>query len=104
MSFERHRLKDANNEKRIFAIRSLIACVFILALTSVLLFRLYHLQIVNYRHFQTLSDKNRMQLQSIAPNRGLIYDRNGVLLADNQPVFSVTLIPEYIEDIDATIA
>ena len=103
MSFERHRLKDANNEKRIFAIRSLIACLFIFGLTFVLLFRLYHLQIVNYRHFQTLSDKNRMQLQSIAPNRGLIYDRNGVLLADNQPVFSVTLVPEYVDDIDATI-
>jgi penicillin-binding protein 2 len=104
VSFEKHRLKDANNEKRIFAFRSIIACLFVIVLTLVLLFRLYHLQIVNYRHFQTLSDKNRMQLQSIAPNRGLIFDRHGVLLADNQPVFSVSLIPEYIEDMDQTIA
>ncbi len=103
MSFERHRLKDANNEKRIFAFRTIVALLFIFILTGALLMRLYHLQIVNYRHFQTLSDKNRMQLQSIAPNRGLIYDRNGTLLADNQPVFSVTLVPEYIEDMDATI-
>ncbi len=104
MRFEHRRIKDANNEKRIFAFRSLVASVFILALTAGLLFRLYHLQILNYQHFQTLSDKNRMQLQSIAPNRGLIFDRNGVILADNQPVFSVSIIPENVSNIDETIA
>ena len=66
--------------------------------------RLFHLQLMNYEHFQTLSDKNRMQLQPIAPNRGLIYDRNGVLLADNKPIFSIAIIPEYIKDIDESIA
>lgn len=103
MRFEHRRLKDANNEKRIFALRSIIASLFILSLTASLLIRLYDLQIVNHQHFQTLSDKNRMQLQSIAPNRGLILDRNGVILADNQPVFSVSIIPEYVTDIDETI-
>ena len=103
MRFEHRRIKDANNEKRIFAFRSILASLFILGLTAGLLFRLYHLQIVNYQHFQTLSDKNRMQLQSIAPNRGLIFDRNGVILADNQPVFSVSIIPEYVVDMEETI-
>lgn len=45
-----------------------------------------------------------MQLLSIAPNRGLIYDRNGVILADNQPVFSVSIIPEYVTNMDETIS
>lgn len=103
MKFEHRRLKDENNEKRIFAFRSIIASIFILFLTSVLLFRLHDLQIINHQHFQTLSDKNRMQLQSLSPNRGLILDRNGVILADNQPVFSVSIIPEYVSDIDQTI-
>ncbi|MFT6909347.1 MAG: penicillin-binding protein 2 [Oleiphilaceae bacterium] len=103
MRFEHRRLKDANNEKRIFAFRTIVASLFILSLTTGLLFRLYHLQILNYQHFQTLSDKNRMQLQSIAPNRGLIFDRNGIILADNQPVFSVSIVPEYVLDIDETI-
>ena len=103
MRFEHRRIKDANNEKRIFAFRSILASFFIIGLTAGLLFRLYHLQIVNYQHFQTLSDKNRMQLQSIAPNRGLIFDRNGVILADNQPVFSVSIIPEYVDDMEETI-
>ena len=72
-------------------------------LTTALVYRLYDLQIVNNQHFQTLSDKNRMQLEPIAPNRGLIYDRNGVLLADNQPIFSVAIIPENTKSIEGTI-
>ena len=103
MRFDQRRLKDENNEKRVFALRSLLASVFILALTGALLFRLYQLQIVDYQHYQTLSDKNRMQLQSMPPNRGLIFDRNGQILADNQPVFSVSIIPEYVDSIDDVI-
>ena len=99
-----HRLKDATREKRIFTFRALVALLFMLVLVSALVTRLYQLQLVNYQHFQTLSDKNRMQLQSIAPNRGLIYDRNGVLLADNQPIFNLAIIPEDVESIDVAIA
>ena len=97
------RLKDSNREKRIYAFRTIVALLFVTLLVGALVFRLYHLQVVNHQYFQTLSDKNRMQLQSIAPTRGLIYDRNGILLADNQPVFSVAIIPEYSEAIEITI-
>ncbi len=98
------RLKDPNREKRIYAFRSIVALLFVFALCLALILRLYQLQVVNHEHFQTLSDKNRMQLQSIGPNRGLIYDRNGVLLADNQPIFSVAVIPERVADMEATLA
>jgi len=98
------RLKDANREKQIYAFRNILAVLFVFALTAALVIRLYHLQLVNHEHFQTLSDKNRMQLQPIAPNRGLIYDRNGALLADNKPIFSVVIIPEYSSSIDDSIA
>lgn len=97
------RLKDAERERRIFAFRSVVALVFVFSLCTALVYRLYDLQVVNTAHFQTLSDKNRMQLQSIAPNRGLIYDRNGVLLADNRPVYSVNIIPESAPDIDVAL-
>lgn len=97
------RLKDAEREKRIFAFRTLLAVLFVLVLTGALVARLYDLQVVNNDHFQTLSDKNRMQLQSIAPNRGLIYDRNGVLLADNRPVFSLNIVPERTPDMAASL-
>ena len=98
------RLKDAERERRIFAYRSVVALAFIFVLCGALVYRLYDLQVVNNAHYQTLSDKNRMQLQSIAPNRGLIYDRNGVLLADNRPVFSVNIIPERTPDIDIALS
>jgi penicillin-binding protein 2 len=98
------RLKDANREKQIYAFRSVLAVFFVLGLTAALIVRLHHLQLVNHEHFKTLSDKNRMQLQPIAPNRGLIYDRNGALLADNKPIFSVVIIPEYSKNIDESIA
>ncbi len=97
------RLKDSNREQRIFAFRSLVALFFVAVMSIALVVRLYDLQLVNADHFRTLSDKNRMQLQSIPPTRGLIFDRNGVLLADNRPVFSVSLITERVEDKDLTI-
>lgn len=97
------RLKDPNREKRIFAFRTIIALLFVLGLSLALVLRLYDLQVVNNEHFQVLSDKNRMQLQSITPNRGLIYDRNGVLLAENRPVFSVAIVPESTPDIDEAL-
>jgi len=98
------RLKDPNREKRIYAFRSIIALFFVFALALGLVIRLYDLQWVKHEHFQTLSDKNRMQLQSIGPNRGLIYDRNGILLADNQPIFSVVVIPERVESMEVALA
>ncbi len=98
------RLKDPNREKRIYAFRSLVALLFVFSLVLVLVLRLYQLQFVEHQHFKTLSDKNRMQLQSIAPNRGLILDRNGSLLADNQPVFSLALVTEHVADLDQTLA
>ncbi|WP_255376172.1 MULTISPECIES: penicillin-binding protein 2 [unclassified Oleiphilus] len=98
-----HHIKDANREKSIFAFRSVLALIIVLAMLAALIARMYHLQITNHSHYQTLSDKNRMQLRSVAPTRGLIYDRNGVLLADNQPIFSLALIPEQVDDLDFTI-
>jgi len=99
-----HHLKDANREKAIFAFRSVIALFIVVCMLGALVARMYHLQIENHAHYQTLSDQNRMQLHSIAPTRGLIYDRNGELLADNQPIFSLAIIPEQVKDLDELIA
>lgn len=81
----------------------MIALLIVLAMLSGLVVRLYHLQIENFSHYQTLSDQNRMQLRSVTPTRGLIYDRNGVLLADNQPIFSLAIVPELVDDIDGVV-
>lgn len=69
----------------------------------VLISRYAYLQIFHYDEFSTASDKNRIRLQPLPPARGYIYDRNGVLLADNYPVFTATLSKTDVEDVDSVI-
>ncbi|WP_148861826.1 penicillin-binding protein 2 [Marinobacter fonticola] len=96
--------KDTAAERRLFQRRTLVALVVMLGLIGILVARLYFLQILNHTNFTTLSEKNRVQVQPIAPPRGLIYDRNEVLLAENRPVFSVTIVPERVPDMESTLS
>ncbi len=73
-------------------------------LIGVLVVRLVQLQVVDYETYQTRSDENRIQVQPLPPPRGLIYDRHGVLLAENRPVSSLALVEERIGDTDALVA
>jgi penicillin-binding protein 2 len=84
-------------------VRAIVAGLFSLLLVGALLSRLGWLQIVEYAHFSGLSKENRVRLMALPPNRGLIYDRNGVILAENRPTYHLELIPEQVEDIDATL-
>lgn len=68
-----------------------------------LIWRMTYLQISLHEKYLDLSENNRLQLRPIAPNRGLIYDRNGVLLAENIPSYSLTLTPERTLDINKTL-
>ncbi|WP_439107596.1 penicillin-binding protein 2 [Congregibacter sp.] len=97
-------LKDTQREQRIFGARSLVALGFVMALLGVLLARYYSLQISEFEAYSTASERNRVQLQPLPPKRGLIYDRNGVLLADNRPSYTLSLILERVDDLDATLA
>lgn len=98
------RLKDHAQEQRTFRARAVIAFVLVTLLLFGLVARFYYLQVTEHARYTALSDKNRIQLQPVAPTRGLIYDRNGILLADNQPSYSVTLLKEEVKDLDATLA
>ncbi len=71
---------------------------------TLLISNLYYLQIERYEDYQTRSNGNRIKVLPVAPNRGLIFDRNGVLLAENKPVFSLDIIPEEIENLEQTLA
>lgn len=97
-------LKNTAAERRLFQRRAMVMLVFVLVLMTGLLARMYQLQIVEHEIYTTLSDKNRVQVQSVPPPRGLVYDRNNVLLAENRPVFSLTVVPERVGDMDATLA
>jgi penicillin-binding protein 2 len=97
-------LKDHTWESRIFLERIVIGFGILVLLTLFLVARFFYLQIVQHDVYATLSDKNRIQVQPLPPVRGLIYDRNGELLADNIPSFNLTITPERVDDLDATLA
>lgn len=97
-------LKDHTWESRIFFERIVVGFGILVVLTLFLVARFFYLQIVQFDIYATLSDKNRIQVQPLPPIRGLIYDRNGELLADNSPSFNLVLTPERVDDMDATLA
>ncbi|MCR9987043.1 MULTISPECIES: penicillin-binding protein 2 [Vibrio diabolicus subgroup] len=99
----RSQIRDYQAEARLFASRAIVAFIGIVLLMGALVANMYNIQVNQFQDYQTRSNDNRIKVVPIAPNRGLIYDRNGVLLAENRPVFNLELTPEKIKDIDATI-
>lgn len=96
-------LKNVQQEKRIYRNRVLISVGIVSFFMLLLVARYAYLQIMQYQQFSTASDQNRIRLQPLAPARGYIYDRNGILLADNYPVFTATMSRADVEDIDDTV-
>ena len=97
-------LKDHNWEARIFFNRMVLGFGLLILLTLLLFLRFFYLQIIEYDVHATLSDKNRIQVQPLAPVRGLIYDRHGELLAANAPSFNLEITPERVDDIADTLS
>ena len=96
-------LKNHHLEQSIFQNRIRFAFVVVVFLCLLLLIRLFMLQVVHYDHYQAASDRNRIQIVPLPPTRGFIYDRNGKLLVDNAPNFSLSIIPEHSKDLDKTL-
>ena len=97
-------LKDHTSESRIYFERASLGFGLLILLTLLLVARFFYLQIVQHSVYATLSDRNRIQVQSLPPNRGLIYDRNGELIADNIPSHNLTITIERVADLEATLA
>lgn len=96
-------IRDHSAEANLFARRAFVGFVFVLGLVAVLLSNLYTIQVEDHQDYQTRSNDNRIKVIPIAPNRGLIYDRNGVLLAENKPVYNLEVIPEEVDDLDESL-
>ncbi|VAW56897.1 Peptidoglycan D,D-transpeptidase MrdA, partial [hydrothermal vent metagenome] len=96
-------IKNHTLEAMLFKRRALVAAVFSVLMLLILLSRLVHLQFFEFNHFSSLSENNRVRLTPLVPNRGLIYDRNGVVLAENRPSYQLELIPEQIKNIQETL-
>jgi penicillin-binding protein 2 len=97
-------ISDPRQEQRLFSMRVMLSVCIVLGLTSIVLFRYYDLQVNRHLDYVTNSNKNRIHIRSVAPTRGLIFDRHGQLLADNRPAFTLNIIPESAGDTDQLIA
>ena len=91
-------LKDHDTEKRLVNKRLIACAALVLAISCALVARMYFLQVTEFDYNSTVSENNRVHVLPIPPERGFIYDRNGVLLADNQPSFNMTLTRERAGD------
>lgn len=100
----RDTFQDPYQLKRLFRNRLIAVLFFMLFLVLVLLGRLVYLQIFQHKYYTTLSNNNSISLVPIAPTRGLIYDRNGILLAKNIPVYNLNIVPDQVKDLKQTIA
>jgi penicillin-binding protein 2 len=96
--------QDRRGEGGLFNRRALVAALLVVVCLSLLTLRLFQLQVVQHSHFSTLSEDNRIKVQPLPPSRGLIYDANDVLLADNLPSYALSITPEKVPDLDATLA
>ncbi|RXJ73090.1 penicillin-binding protein 2 [Veronia nyctiphanis] len=103
MKHKRSPIRDHRSESALFFRRAVFSFGVIALLVTLLTVNLYGLQVSDHQDYKTRSNDNRIKVVPIAPNRGLIYDRNGVLLAENRPVYSLELIPEQVKNIPETI-
>ena len=96
-------LKNLQQELARFRLRVLAAVAFVLFCFGLLVARLVWLQVVQYDSFAERAESNRIAIVPIVPNRGLIKDRNGVVLASNYSAYTLEINPEKVADVDATI-
>ena len=95
---------DRQYEVLLFRLRALVAALVAIIILLVLAARMLNLQVSQHEVFSTLSRNNRLQQLPVAPTRGLIYDRNGVILAENRPAYHLEITPEEVVGLDKTLS
>jgi penicillin-binding protein 2 len=89
-------IKDERQERRLFFRRAKIGFLIICLCILVLLGRYFYLQVISYSGFSTHSENNRVSVRPVVPNRGIIYDRRGRIIADNHPAYRLEIVPEKV--------
>ncbi|MGE7139351.1 penicillin-binding protein 2 [Luteibacter sp. NPDC031894] len=100
MSRRRASIKEVRGEVALFRRRAMAGFALILLGLAAVCVRYVYLQVLHHDEFVVRSDQNRVKPRAIPPARGLIYDRNGVLLADNVPAFRLEVTPEQVANMD----
>ncbi len=103
MRHKRPKIRDHRAESALFSRRALVSFIAVVLMVGVLLHNLYQLQVQNHQAYSTRSNDNRIKVIPVAPNRGLIYDRNGILLAENRPIYALEVTTSKIKDLEHTL-
>ncbi|MDH3372996.1 MAG: penicillin-binding protein 2 [Gammaproteobacteria bacterium] len=96
-------IKDHHSERRLFIARVILTSIIGFLLLSTVIARLVQLQIFDHEVFAAQSQGNRVRIEAVPPIRGLVFDREGRVLAENLPAYQLELIPEQVADIDDTL-
>ncbi|MDK2124958.1 penicillin-binding protein 2 [Parachitinimonas caeni] len=99
----RTELRNREREQYDFQWRLLAALLFVITLFCTLVARFVYLQVIEHQHYQTMAETNRISLVPIPPSRGIITDRNGVVLAHNYSAYTLEITPSKLENIESTI-
>jgi penicillin-binding protein 2 len=96
-------LRNHLRELRNFRLRLVISAGFVLVLLLLLFMRFYYLQVMQREHYHTLAEANRISIAPIVPNRGLIFDRNGEVLAHNYSAYTLEIVPSKVDNLEGLI-
>lgn len=96
-------MRDSERELQRFRWRLAILGFFVLTLFSLLFLRFLYLQVIQHDHYSTLAEANRISVLPIAPHRGIIVDRNGVMLAHNYSAYTLEITPSKVQNLESTI-
>jgi penicillin-binding protein 2 len=96
-------LRNHLRELRHFHIRLTISAGFVVLLFCLLLTRFFYLQALRGEHYTTLAEANRIAIMPLVPNRGLIYDRNGAILAQNHTTYALEIVPNKVASLESAI-
>lgn len=96
-------IKDHHSERRLFFSRVILSIVIAIILLGFVIGRLVQLQVFDHEQFAEKSQGNRIRIEAVPPIRGLVFDREGRVIAENLPAYQLELIPEQVDDIDDTL-
>ncbi len=96
-------IRDSERELQKFRGRLALLGIFVLSMFALLFLRFFYLQIIQHGHYSTLAEANRISVQPIPPHRGIIVDRNGVMLSHNYSAYTLEITPGKVRGLEATI-
>lgn len=96
-------IKNREAELTVFRTRALFAGICVLIAFAVLAGRMVYLQVIKREYYHTLAEANRISVLPVAPNRGLILDRNGEVLAANYSAYTLEVMPSKVDNLDKAL-